>query len=288
MKTLTLALLNGTSAAALYFLVAMGFTLTFGLMRTVNLAYGALYLFGGYVGYFVSDAWGNWYAGVAAGALAAAAVGWVLQRVVLDRLRGQDLRQALVTLGLAIVAADLMLAGFGGLTYQFDPPEWMHDFIELPGGMGGYPLFRIFVIGLSMVVGAILWLVLARTRVGLAVRAGVDDRLMLAAIGIDPARLFLLVSAVGAGMAGLAGVVGGTALSLSPGEDSRYLLASLVVAIVGGMGSLPGAAVGALAMGWFEQLGLLFFPTYSVALIYLLMVGVLAVRAQGLFGKGVA
>ena len=196
MKTLALALLNGTSAAALYFLVAMGFTLTFGLMRTVNLAYGALYLFGGYVGYFVSDAGGNWYAGAAAGALAAAALGWILQRVVLDRLRGQDLRQALVTLGLAIVAADLMLAGFGGLTYQFDPPEWTNDFIELPGGMGGYPLFRIFVIGLSMVVGAILWLVLDRTRVGLAVRAGVDDRLMLAAIGVDPARLFLLVSAV--------------------------------------------------------------------------------------------
>jgi len=281
MRLLLLSLLNGLSVAALYFIVASGFTVTFGLMRTINLAYGSLFLLGGYVGYKAGDLTQNWYVAVIAGSVAAAIAGAALQQGVLDRLRGQDMRQALVTIGLSIVAADLLLAVFGGLTYQFTPPEWMQETVSL-GGFGGYPAFRLLLIAFSVFIGAAMWLGLTRTRIGLAIRAGVDDREMLAAIGVNPSKLFVVVASLGAALAGLAGVIGGTALSISPSEDSRYLLASLVVTIVGGMGSIAGAAVGALLVGMLEQIGLLYFPHYSIVAVYLVMVGVLALRPQGL------
>lgn len=280
-KLAVLSLLNGLSVAALYFIVASGFTVTFGLMRTINLAYGSLFLVGGYVGYQVGDLTHNWYLAAIAGSVTAGLAGAALQQGVLDRLRGQDMRQALVTIGLSIVAADMLLAVFGGLTYQFTPPGWMQATVSL-GALGGYPAFRLLLIGFSLFIGAGIWLGLTRTRIGLAIRAGVDDREMLAAIGVNPSRLFVVVASFGAALAGLAGVVGGTALSISPGEDSRYLLASLVVTIVGGMGSIAGAAVGALLVGMLEQVGLLYFPNYSIVAVYLVMVGVLALRPQGL------
>ncbi|WP_271605690.1 branched-chain amino acid ABC transporter permease [Bradyrhizobium sp. CCBAU 11434] len=281
LKLAVLSLLNGISVAALYFIVASGFTVTFGLMRTINLAYGSLFLIGGYVGYQVGDLTRNWYLAMIAGSAIAGLSGAVLQWGVLDRLRGQDMRQALVTIGLSIVAADVLLAVFGGLTYQFTPPDWMQATVSL-GVFGGYPAFRLLLIALSLFIGVVIWAGLTCTRVGLAIRAGVDDREMLSAIGVNPSRLFVIVATCGSALAGLAGVIGGTALSISPGEDSRYLLASLVVTIVGGMGSIAGAAVGALLVGLLEQVGLLYFPNYSIVAVYLVMVGVLALRPQGL------
>jgi branched-chain amino acid transport system permease protein len=148
-----------------------------------------------------------------------------------------------------------------------------------------YPAVRIAILIAAIVIGAAMWLVLNRTRIGMLVRAGVDDREMLAASGVRIQYVFLLVFAFGAGLAGIAGIVGGTFQSLSPGEDTRFLLASLVVVIVGGMGSIPGAAVGALVIGLSEQLGLVYAPTYSVVFTFLIMAGVLAFRPQGLFGE---
>ncbi|MDR0226798.1 MAG: branched-chain amino acid ABC transporter permease [Burkholderiaceae bacterium] len=284
MRLALLSLLNGLSVAALYFIVASGFTLIFGLMRSINLAHGSLFMVGGYVGWQAGEATGSWTLAVLAGSASAALAGALMQSALLDRLRGQDLRQALLTIGVSIVAADLLLAGFGGLAYQFTPPEWMQQGVQLPW-VGRYPAFRLVVIGIALGVGLALAMVLAFTRLGMAIRAGVDNREMLAALGVDPARLFLLVAAAGAALAGLAGVVGGTALSISPGEDSRYLLASLVVTIVGGMGSLAGAAAGALIVGLLEQVGQLYFPHYSIAAIYAVMVAVLVIRPQGLMGR---
>jgi branched-chain amino acid transport system permease protein len=132
------------------------------------------------------------------------------------------------------------------------------------------------------VIGIAMWLALNRTRVGMMVRAGVDDRDMLAATGVPIQLVFVVVFALGAGLAGIAGVVGGTFQSLSPGEDTRFLLASLVVVIVGGMGSIPGAALGALIIGLAEQLGSVYIPTYAIVVTFLIMVLVLAIRPQGL------
>jgi branched-chain amino acid transport system permease protein len=145
-----------------------------------------------------------------------------------------------------------------------------------------YPIVRLVIFAASVVIGLGMWLVLNRTRIGMIVRAGVDDRDMLSVMGVRIQLVFVLVFAFGAGLAGMAGVVGATFQSISPGEDTRFLLASLVVVIVGGMGSIPGAALGALIIGLAEQLGSVYVPTYSIVLTFLIMVVVLAVRPQGL------
>ena len=205
-----------------------------------------------------------------------------------------DLRQTLVTIGISIVAADLMLAVWGGNTYQFITPEWLDGAIGTPiitaiksngdAVYMKYPFYRLMVFVTAAVIGVVLWLVLNRTRIGMMIRAGVDDRAMLSAAGVNVQMVFAAVFAIGAALAGFAGVVGGSVLSVSPGEDVRYLLASLVVVIVGGMGSVTGAAIGALLVGLAEQIGLVYFPTYGAVFTFVIMVIVLAIRPQGIMG----
>jgi len=289
------AVLNGITLGGLYFLVASGFTLIFGLMRNVNLAHGSLYLFGGYVGYAISVWTGSWVLSFVVAFLAVALVGVVLQILVFRRMEGQDLRQTMVTIGLSIVFADLMLWAFGGDFYQIQTPNWLVGPIQLPlitavKSFGDpvylqYPLVRLVIFVASVVIGVAMWLALNRTRVGMIVRAGVDDRDILAATGVRIQLVFVLVFALGAGLAGIAGVVGGTFQSISPGEDTRFLLASLVVVIVGGMGSIPGAALGAVIIGLAEQLGSVYIPTYAIVVTFLIMVLVLALRPQGLLAR---
>jgi branched-chain amino acid transport system permease protein len=286
-KLFLLTLLNGITLAALYFLVASGFTLVFGLMRNVNLAHGSLYLLGAYVGWFAGDKTGSWLVAVAAGFLTAALLGLAMQILVFRHMQGQDLRQTLVTIGLSIVLADLMLWVFGGQIYQFDPPALMVGVARLPV-VRAYPVYRLFILVIAVTIGLLLWWFLNRTRVGMMIRAGVDDRAMLAASGVNVQLVFAVTFAIGAGLAGFAGVVGGSALSIAPGEDTRYLLASLIVVIVGGMGSVTGAAVGALLIGLADQYGLAYAPTYGVVFMFLIMVVALAFRPQGLFGKAAA
>ena len=277
-------LLNGMTLAALYFVVASGFTLVFGLMRNVNLAHGSLYLLGAYVGWIVGDATDSWLLAVAAGFLSAALLGLLLQVLVFRFMQGQDLRQTMVTIGLSIVLADLMLWGFGGQIYTFDPPSWIYGSTPLPI-IGKFATFRLVLLVASIVIGLLLWLFLNRTRIGMMIRAGVDDRAMLAASGVNVQLIFAITFAIGAGLAGFGGVVGGTALSISPGEDTRYLLASLIVVIVGGMGSVPGAALGALLIGLAEQFGIAYAPTYGIVFTFVIMVLALAFWPQGILGK---
>jgi len=293
-KTFVSAVFNGVTVAGLYFLVASGFTLVFGLMRNVNLAHGSLYLLGAYIGYTFANWTGYWLIGILAGMVSMAVVGVAMQYFVFRRLEGDDLRQTLVTIGISIVAADLMLAVWGGNTYQFTIPDWLDGAVTTPiitavKASGEvvymkYPFYRLMVLVAAVVIGVGLWLVLNRTKIGMMIRAGVDDRAMLSASGVNVQLVFAAVFAIGAGLAGFAGVVGGSVLSVAPGEDVRYLLASLVVVIVGGMGSVSGAAVGALLVGLAEQIGLVYFPTYGVVLTFVIMVVVLAIRPQGLMG----
>ena len=276
--------LNGLTLAALYFLVASGFTLVFGLMRNVNLAHGSLYLLGAYVGYVVGDRSGSWLLAVAAGFASAALCGLVLQVAVFRFMHGEDLRQTMVTIALSIMLADILLWIFGGEIYTFDPPRAIFGRTPLPI-VQVYPTYRLTLLLMSAVIGVLLWWFLNRTRIGMMIRAGVDDRAMLAASGVDVQVVFAITFAIGAGLAGFAGVVGGTALSIAPGEDTRYQLASLVVVIVGGMGSVVGAAIGAVLIGLAEQVGLAYAPTYSVVFTFVIMALVLAFRPQGLLGR---
>lgn len=288
------SVLSGITLGALYFLVASGFTLIFGLMRNVNLAHGSLYLLGGYLGFEIADRTGSWLLAFPIVFVAVALLGVVLQWAVFRRMEGEELRQTLVTIGLSIVIADILLWIWGGKSYQILTPDFLAGPVELPivtavrsDGTAvylRYPRVRVWILVAAVVVGVAMWLVINRTRIGMLIRAGVDDREMLAASGLPIQLVFVLVFAFGAGLAGVAGIVGGTFQSLSPGEDTRFLLASLVVVIVGGMGSIPGAALGALIVGLAEQLGVLYAPTYSVVFTFLIMAAVLAFRPQGLLG----
>ena len=276
--------LNGLTLASLYFTVASGFTLIFGLMRVVNMAHGSLYLLGAYVGYEAQIATGSWVAALFAGAAAAAAVGAILQVAFFSWMQGQDLRQALVAIGISIVLGDLMLWQWGGTTYQLTLPDILNGFVPLLV-VRRYSMARLLLVGVALFVGVGLWLLLTRTRLGILIRAGVDDRRMVEALGVNVPLVFLAVFAIGSALAGFAGVIGGTVLSVSPGEDARYLLSSLIVVIVGGMGSVPGAALGALLVGMAETYGLAYTPTYGVAFTFLIMVAVLAIRPRGLLGR---
>lgn len=287
--------LNGLTLAALYFIVASGFSLIFGLMRTVNMAHGALYMVGAYVGFAVFDQlygsrdWADWawYAAILAGIAATMLAGVVMQVVFLGWMQGQELRQALVTIGLSIIIADQLLAWFGGNPFQFFAPDMLFGPVRAPL-IGRYPVYRLFMVGLAIAVGIGLWLLLNRTRLGIMVRAGVDDRQMLSACGINVPLVSVAVFALGAGLCGLGGVIGATAQPMALGTDARFLLISLVVVIVGGMGSIGGTALGAVLIGLAEQWGQVLFPTYSVILTFVIMAAVLAVRPQGLLGRRLA
>ena len=289
------ALFNGITLGALYFLVASGFTLIFGLMKNVNLAHGSLYLLGGYIGFEFADATGMWLLSFVVVFIVIALLGVVLQFVVFRRMEGEDLRQTLVTIGISVVMADIMLWIWGGQSYQILTPDFLTGPVTLPvisavRGEGElvyltFPAVRIAILVASIALGILMWLALNKTRVGMLIRAGVDDRDMLAASGVRIQYVFIVVFAFGAGLAGVAGVVGGTFQSVAAGEDMRFLLASLVVVIVGGMGSILGAALGALLIGLAEQFGSVYAPTYSVVFTFLIMALVLAFRPQGLLGR---
>jgi branched-chain amino acid transport system permease protein len=278
-------LLNSLTLASLYFIVASGFTLVFGLMRNVNLAHGSLYLLGGYVGYLVAAKTGYWVLAIAAGFGAAALVGLLMQVLILRHMQNQDLRQTMVTIGLSIVIADILLWVFTAQVYQMEAPEWLQGPIRGLPIINAYSAYRLSLLGMGIVIGVALWLLLSKTRVGMMIRAGVDDRAMLSAAGVNVNLIFAITFALGAGLAGLGGVIGSVELSIVPGEDTRLLLASLIVVIVGGMGSVVGAAIGAVILGLAETYGLAYAPTYSVVFTFVILIVVLAFRPRGIMGK---
>jgi branched-chain amino acid transport system permease protein len=305
--------LNGVTLAALFFVVASGFTLIFGLMRVVNMAHGSLYLLGGYLALEMQEAWFKGDSGLGLSLsgtdetrysllawilpllLATAIIGVIgvlIQQVFLRWNQGQDLRQALITIALSVILADQMLAAFGGISKDIKVPTAWPDSINLPGDVR-FGFFRgVVVLGAALLIGLGLWYVIKRTRFGKIVRAGVDDRDMVAALGINVQLVFAGAFLIGALLAGLGGVLGGTMISLAPGEDTAFLLNSLIVVIIGGMGSLGGAAIGALALGLVDAyadvylvIGGTDLTNYSILVTFALLVGVLAVRPLGLFGR---
>jgi len=278
-------LLNGLTLASLYFIVASGFTLVFGLMRNVNLAHGSLYLLGGYLGFFTAQYSGSFVLALAAGFAGAALVGLLMQVGIFRFMQGQDLRQTMVTIGLSIVLADLMIWAIGAQVHQMEAPEWLAGPLRGIPLINAYSKYRMSLLPIGIVIGVLLWLFLNRTRVGMMIRAGVDDRQMLAASGVNVNLVFAVTFAIGAGLAGFGGVIGAVELSMVPGEDVRLLLASLIVVIVGGMGSVVGAALGAAILGLAETYGLAYAPTYSVVFTFVILVLVMAFRPRGLLGR---
>jgi branched-chain amino acid transport system permease protein len=278
--------LNGVTYAGLLFLVGSGFTLIFGLMRIVNLAHGGTYLVGGYVGYSTLLATGSLWLAMGAGALGMAGFGILLERGLLRRLRGYPMAELLLTMGVAFILGDLALAVWGG-----DPRA-----IRMPGvldqsstiGSLVYPNSRLFILGVAVVVALLLYYLMGRTRIGAMIRAGVDDREMVSALGININRVFTGVFILGAMLAGLAGVLGGSFLTLAPGSDSDILTFAIVVVIVGGLGSLPGAVAGSLVVGLIDNYAKAYFPDVAYFSLFAPMVLILLMRPQGLLGRNQA
>jgi branched-chain amino acid transport system permease protein len=275
--------LNGLTFAALLFIVASGFTLVFGLLRIVNLAHGALYLFGGYIGYTVIVMTGNFALGVLTAMLAIACLGLFVDQTLLRFVRGFELREVLLTLGVAFVLNDLALVIWGGDTFSVQVPEFLRGAVRFSGIF--YPKYRLFVLVLGILTFIGLWLLINRTRLGALIRAGVDDAEMVEAMGINIRRVFLATSMLGASLAGLGGTVGGAFLTLYPTADSEILVFSLAIVIIGGSGSLVGAAVGALLVGMLNTIGQVLFPELAYFVIFGPMAVLLAFRPLGLFGR---
>jgi branched-chain amino acid transport system permease protein len=300
-----ITLLNGVTAAALYFVVASGFTLIFGLMRVVNMAHGAFFLFGGYIALKVQrgmvgsggalglassqvSLWA-WVWPVLVGALVVAGIGLIMQQVFLRWTQGQDLRQALITIAISVILADQMLSHFGGIAEDISWPGSLDKFVNLHVAGVQYTLTRLVILGIGLAVGGALWFWLKRTRTGMVIRAGVDDRAMVSALGVNIQLTFAIAFIVGSLLAGMGGAIGGSFASLAPGVDANWLLNSLVVVIIGGMGSLGGAAIGALLLGLVTNFSAAYLPSnatfYSIIFTFVLLAVVLSIRPLGLFGR---
>ena len=283
MNSFILQTFNGISYAALLFLLASGFTLTFGLMRIVNMAHGAYYLLGGYIGLSVAKATGNFGFALIAGGVAAALLGFMADKVLIKRAGDNHLSQVLITVGLAYVVGDVALKIWGGDALKLPVPIWLRGVVELPGGLV-YPKFRFFLTVIGVVVALLLWLLYRKTQIGAAIRAGVDDREMVSATGIHVDRLFVIVSALASFLAGFSGVLGGAFLTVYPGAEWEILVFALVVVIVGGLGSLEGAMIGALIVGLLDAYGRWLVPEMSYFVLFGPMAVLLLFRPRGLFG----
>jgi len=274
---------NGVSYGALLFLLASGLSLIFGVMRIVNLAHGSFFLLGGYVALTVIWTTGSWLLALPVAALVVAAVGLLMERVFLRPLGFDPLRQVLMSVGFAYLFQQAALDIWGGDNLDIIPPALLKESAVVGGFY--FPMYRIFMIGMALVMGLILWLTMEKTRVGAMVRATVDDAEMARGVGIDTSRVSMFIFALGAFLAGLGGVIGGAFLGVYPGLDFAILPIAFAVVIIGGMGSLGGAAVGSLLVGLADNFGKALFPEISYFTLYAPMVLILALKPTGLFGR---
>lgn len=280
---------NSITFGGLLFLLSSGFSLIFGLMRIPNLTHGSLFMLGAYVGAtFVVGMLGakmNFWLAALLATIAIALTGAFIERLLLRRLPGNELAQVLVTLGLSFIAADFCLMVWGGDPLTVPTPEGLGGFARM--GSLVFALYRLAIIVIAAVVAIALWLLLERTRLGAMIRAGVDDPEMARVVGIRVSQLFTIVFALGAGLAGFAGIIGAPILSVYPGLDQDMLPLALVVVILGGSGSLLGSFVGSIVIGFIYNFGQALLPELAYFVLFLPMLLVLLLRPQGLFGRHV-
>ena len=244
---------NGVSYGALLFLVGSGLSLIFGVMRIVNLAHGSYFLLGGYVALSVIWATGSWLLALPVAAMAVAVLGLVMERVFLRPLGFDPLRQVLLTVGFAFLLQQAALDIWSGNNFDISPPTALTRSVVV-GGLY-LPLYRVFMIAVALAIGLALWLTMEKTRLGATIRATVDDAQMARGVGIDTSFISMLIFALGAFLAALGGVIGGAFLGIYPGLDFEMLPIAFAVVIIGGMGSLGGAAIGALLVGLADNFG---------------------------------
>jgi|SRR5579872_673729 len=281
LPSLLLQLLNGLQLAMLLFLLAVGLSIVFGLMNFINLAHGTLYMVGAFVGLSVARATGSFWAALAAAPVAAAVIGAVFYALLLRRMQAESpMKQVLVTFGLIFVGIDSVRWIWGEYDDTIPAPRFLGGSVHLLGAV--YPSYRLFIIALGLSLALLLYLGLERTRLGAVVRAGVDDRVMAAALGVNVDLAFFAVFCLGCALAGLAGVAAAPVLQVYPGMDMAILIPTLIVVVVGGPGRLAGAFWGAILVGMAETFGAVFIPDFSSFMIYAVMALVVLLRPRGL------
>jgi len=293
--------LNGLQLGVMLFLMAAGLTLVFGVMGLINLAHGSLFMVGAFAAAAVAGVTGSFLLALAAALAAAAAAGALVEMVVIRRLYARDhLDQVLATFALILIFSEGTRFIFGSFPLFLDTPDWLSGPVMLPGGIQ-YPVYRLALIGVGLAVAVFLYLLITRTRLGIQIRAGENDREMIAALGVDISRLYTIVFALGAALAGLAGALVGAIQSVEVGMGEPILILAFVVIVIGGIGSIRGALIGAILVGLTDTLGGVLLPAFfrtfmdvstasavgsglSSMLIYILMAVVLMLRPTGLFG----
>jgi len=293
--------LNGLQLGVMLFLMAAGLTLVFGVMGLINLAHGSLFMVGAFAAAAVAGLTGSFLLALAAALAAAAAAGAIVEMVVIRRLYARDhLDQVLATFALILIFSEGTRFLFGSFPLFLDTPDWLSGPVTLPGGIE-YPVYRLALIGVGLAVALFLYLLITRTRLGIQIRAGENDREMIAALGVDISRLYTIVFALGAALAGLAGALVGAIQSVEVGMGEPILILAFVVIVIGGIGSIRGALIGAILVGLTDTLGGVLLPAFfrtfmdvstasavgsglSSMLIYILMAVVLMLRPTGLFG----
>jgi len=275
--------LNGLCFGMLLFVLAAGLSLIFGIMHVINLAHGSLYMVGAYFGVFLAAYTGNFLLAVIGGSVSTAILGMIVHRFLLRRFSGNILAQVLLTLGLLFILSDIALWIWGGEPLLIDKPAFFNGVISI--GEVSFPIYRLLIMVVGVLIGGFLWWFQEGTKYGAIIRAGVDDREMVETIGINIPLVMTLVFGLGAILAGVAGVLGGPMIGAYPGVDFDVLLLSIAVVIIGGLGSLRGALVGALIVGFMDSIGKGLFPEISLFILFAVTVAVLAVRPGGLFGR---
>ena len=280
------SVLNGVAIGFLLFILAVGLSLVFGMMDVLNLAHGALFLGGAYLGaQFAGGGWAGFLGALGIAAVAGLVAGGILSLMTEPLRRRSHLDQALLTLGVALVASELLIIVFGDDPLSVPAPPGLAGSVSVFGAT--YPSYRLVLIGIGAVLALAVYLVVDRTRVGALVRATVADREMVAALGVDNRLVKSGVFAVGSLLATTAGVLGGPIYGARPGLDASVLILALVVVVIGGLGSVRGALVGALIIGQVDTLGRVLLPDLASFILFAALAIVLVLRPQGLFGGAV-
>ncbi|OZM76651.1 branched-chain amino acid ABC transporter permease [Pseudonocardia sp. MH-G8] len=276
------SVLNGLAIGFLLFILAVGLSIVFGMMDVLNLAHGALFLGGAYLGAALSGSWGGFLTALGIAAVGGLVAGGLLSLMTAPLRRRSHLDQALLTLGVAFVVAELLIIAFGDDPLSAAAPPGLDGSVTVFGAV--YPTYRLVLIGTGAVLAVLVHLVVERTRVGALVRATVADRDMVATLGIDNRLVTGTVFAVGSLLATTAGVLGGPIYGARPGLDATVLILALVVVVIGGLGSVRGALVGALIIGQVDTLGRVLLPELASFVLFAALALVLVLRPRGLFG----
>jgi branched-chain amino acid transport system permease protein len=274
---------NGLASGALLALISSGLTIIYGTLGVLNLAHGAMFMMGGYAGYVAWNATGSFLLAVIVGSLLLVVFGIVFEFVIIRRFYSRPPEdQLLVTFGVGMVLVELVRWVFGSLSLTVPPPSWATGVTQL--GFMIYPTYRLVVLGIAAAALAVLYVVLYRTRLGMIVRAGIEDSTMVGMLGINVDRVFMLVFGIGAMAAGFAGIVNAPVASLTPDMGGAILVETFVVVVIGGVGSFPGAILGGLIAGEILSITSMFNPAYSEVMLFAAMTLVLLLRPQGLLG----